>query len=86
MTTEQLRTIIDANTEETWYGDRIVIIRKYIDPSKEYLIDHHYDDTIAMVKLEDLAAAGISKEDAKKLRTLGFHSDFETGVYLVAAL
>lgn len=78
MTPERLEEILEEDSMGEWLGDNALhglnIIAKYFSVRKEILVgaDH---DVIYSVGIDELAAAGITEEDAKKLRELNWMVD-----------
>lgn len=75
MTEEQLQTIFD-DTDSDWQGDNafqgLMIISKYISPTKQDLIVAAAHDIIHSVYVKDLLEAGLTEEDAVSLRKLNW--------------
>ena len=75
MTNEEFIEVFE-NEETNWEGDNafqgLMIIAKYIDPIKNDIICAGEHDIIYSVDIEKLIEAGITLEDANKLRELNW--------------
>jgi hypothetical protein len=82
MTTERLEEIMTADNDCHWTGDNAIqglqIIGQYINANEKNLICGAEHDLIFSVSLEDICEAGITEEDAQKLRNLNWMIEYES--------
>lgn len=75
MTEERLEEIFAGDSDE-WDGDNcfqgLLIIAKYVDPTEKEIIVGAGHDQIYSVDIDKIIEAGITEEDAKKLRGLNW--------------
>jgi len=85
MTENRFEIIFDRTPVVDWEGDNVFlglqIIGKYINPNKTDIVIAAKSDWVCSVSVKELCDAGITKEDATRLRN--YNWSIENGQYLM---